>query len=95
MITCSICSKPVLDNAHRERIITCAKCVQLLLLASQESKIAFKNKMLEQGREEMSRSIESFILPEDFDSSMVEPRLKRIRHLMRSKHHLRTFKHRF
>jgi len=47
------------------RIITCGRCVQILLSATKENKIAFRDSLLEKGDTEGARSIESFITPEE------------------------------
>lgn len=66
MKTCSICHLEIIkDNVNPEKILTCAKCVQILLIATQENKISYKNHLLEIGDTESARSIESFITPEE------------------------------
>jgi len=62
---CSICKQPVYDSVNPEKIITCARCVQILLSATQENKISYRNHLLEIGDIEGTRSIESFIVPEE------------------------------
>lgn len=83
---CSICKQPIYDNINPEKIITCANCVQSLLKSTQESKISFKNKLLEIEDFEAARSIESFILPEvdreiaTFKKSCLSGRSNRLLH---------------
>ncbi len=62
---CSLCSREIFDSINPEKIITCARCVQILLMASQQNKIEFRNSLLSKGLLEAARSIESFIIPED------------------------------
>lgn len=50
---CSICYQEVKGNADRR-----------LLLATQENKKAFRDKLLSEGRDEAERSVESFLDPE-------------------------------
>jgi len=62
---CSICHRVITDNVNPGKVITCARCVQSLLMATQENKIAFRNGLLAKGDTEGARSIESFIVPEE------------------------------
>lgn len=62
---CSICNQEIFDNVNPEKILTCPKCVQILLMATKENKITFKDGLLEKGDLEGARSIESFIVPEE------------------------------
>jgi len=63
-VNCSICKNPVYDSVDTEKVITCARCVQILLLATQENKISFRDSLLARGDVEGARSVESFLLPE-------------------------------
>ena len=63
--SCSICHKEVTDNVNPEKVITCARCVQSLLMATQENKIAFRNSLLAKEDTEGARSVEAFIVPEE------------------------------
>ncbi len=62
---CNLCSHEVFDSINPEKIITCARCVQILLMASQQNKVEFRNLLLSKGLLEAARSVESFIVPED------------------------------
>ena len=64
MANCILCHKEVRDNIDPQKIITCGLCVQILLTATKESKIAFRDKLLAQGKKEEARSVEAFIVPE-------------------------------
>ena len=64
MAECILCHREVKDNVNPEKIITCGRCVQILLAATRESKIAFRDKLLAQGKKEEARSVEAFIVPE-------------------------------
>jgi hypothetical protein len=61
---CSICSQEIFDSVNPEKIITCARCVQILLSATQENKISFKNSLLAKEDIEGARSIVAFIVEE-------------------------------
>lgn len=61
---CSICKQPVFDSVNPEKIITCARCVQILLSATQENKISFKDGLFAKGDAEGVRSVEAFIIEE-------------------------------
>jgi len=65
---CSICKQPIRDNVDPEKVITCGRCVQRLLTASRENKIALRNSLLEKGDSEGARSVESFIVPDEDDT---------------------------
>ena len=66
MKTCSVCHLEIIkDNVNPEKILTCARCVQMLLTATQENKISFRDSLLARGDAEGARSIESFIVPEE------------------------------
>lgn len=62
---CSVCSRPIFDSVNPEKIITCVRCVQSLLMATQENKISYRNQLLEKEDTEGARSVESFIVPEE------------------------------
>ena len=64
MAICSICLQEVKENVNSDKVITCGRCVQVLLTAGQENKKAFRGTLSPQGRAEAARSVESFILPE-------------------------------
>ena len=61
---CCLCHRGIEENVHSEKV-TCGRCVQGLLTASQENKIAFREKSLAAGRLEEARCIQSFIEPKD------------------------------
>lgn len=71
MAQCSICHREVKGNVDSTRIITCGRCVQILLMKDsripkyREEKIAFLDGLIEKGDLEAARSVESFISPEE------------------------------
>ena len=79
---CSICGMEIFDNVDQGKIITCARCSQTLLIATAESKVSYRDRLISEGRLEAARSIESFITPEEvtnepsrkFRSSVVRER---------------------
>jgi hypothetical protein len=87
--SCNLCERPVYDNVNPEKIITCGLCVQILLMASRESKIEYRNTLISEGLTEQARSVESFIIPEDkaVDATFKTSRLQR-----HSKGYVRGFK---
>ena len=95
---CSICGMEILDNVDQGKIITCARCVQALLTATRESEVAYRDRLILEGRLEAARSIEPFIAPEEvrnessrkFRSSVVRERPVRE---VRSAHGERPFSH--
>ncbi len=58
---CTLCYRQITGNVNAEKIKTCGNCVQILLTAPQENKIAFRGKLIAAGRLEEARCIESFI----------------------------------
>ena len=64
MALCSVCEKEVAENVNLEKVLICGECVQALLIASNESKIALRDKLLEKGDTEGAKSVESFITVE-------------------------------
>lgn len=64
MMNCVLCHREVRDSVDPQKIITCAQCVQILLAATREDKIAFRDKLLAQGKKEEARSVEAFIVPD-------------------------------
>ncbi len=87
---CNLCSREVFDSVNPEKIITCARCVQILLMASQQNKIEYRNALLSRGLIEQARSVEAFIIPEDRANDAT---FERTLVLRRSKHTLRGGKH--
>ncbi len=87
---CNLCHQEILDSVDPEKIITCARCVQILLMASPQNKIEYRNFLLSKGLEEQARSVESFIIPED---RAIDATFERTLVLRRSKHTLRGSKH--
>ena len=71
--TCSVCKKEVRGNVDPGKILTCPTCVQKFLSASKESKIAIRDRFLELGDTEASRSVESFILEEENEDVAIFP----------------------
>ena len=61
---CFLCHREIEGNVHSEKV-TCGRCVQILLTASQENKIAFRDKLLAAGRLEESKCVQSFIQIEE------------------------------
>lgn len=61
---CCLCHREIEGNVHSEKV-TCGRCVQILLTASQENKIAFRDKLQAAGRLEESKCVQSFIEPKD------------------------------
>jgi hypothetical protein len=61
---CSFCYREVVGNINPERVLTCARCAQILLIASSENKTAFRDMLMERGDSERARSVESFISSE-------------------------------
>jgi hypothetical protein len=61
--TCSVCKEPVHDNVNPEKVITCAYCVQGLLMMSQAERLKLRDTLLEKGDPEGARSVENFIIP--------------------------------
>jgi len=72
-VSCSVCHRPVRGNLNGEKIVTCGRCVQLLLTASQKNKIQYRDKLKEFGDLEGARSIESFIIEEDVNGKITTP----------------------
>ena len=62
---CSLCHREIKGNVNVQKLNTCGHCVQILLTASREDKIAFREKLLAAGRLEEARAIQSFIEPKD------------------------------
>ncbi len=62
---CSVCKKEFRGNVNPERILTCPICVQKLLSALKESKIAIRDRFIGLGDTEANRSVESFILEDE------------------------------
>ena len=48
-IFCSVCHRPLKGNANGGKIITCGLCVQVLLIASREEKIRYRDKLKDRG----------------------------------------------
>lgn len=72
-ISCSVCHRPVEGNLDEEKIITCGRCVQVLLTASEKNKIQYRDKLKERGDLEGAKSIESFIIEEDGNGMIATP----------------------
>ena len=72
-VSCSVCHRPVKGNVNGEKIVTCGRCVQVLLTASQKDKIQYRDKLKEFGDLEGARSIESFIIDEDGSGKIATP----------------------
>ena len=87
--TCSVCKRNVYDNVDPQKIITCAYCVQGLLLMSRSEKIRLRDQLLEKGDAEGARAAESFIPPE---SNTLHATLKTSRSHIDHKHIKTTFK---
>jgi len=83
MASCILCHTEVKGNANPEKIITCGRCVQVLLTATRENKIAYREKLISEGKMEEARAIESFITPEEEVSD--EPTKKFRRTLVRKR----------
>jgi hypothetical protein len=68
---CVLCHREVEGNVDPQKIITCPRCVQILLMKDsripkyREEKIAFRDALIEKGDLEAARSVESFISPEE------------------------------
>ena len=83
MAQCSICHREVNGNVDPTRIITCGRCVQILLTATKENKIAYREKLIAEGKLEEARGIESFIPPDK--EAINEPTKKFRRALVRKR----------
>ena len=73
-VSCSVCHRPVKGNLNGEKIITCGRCVQLLLTASPEDKVRYRDKLKDLGDLEGAMSIESFIIEEDGSGKIATPK---------------------
>jgi len=58
---CALCFREIKGNVNVEKVKTCGNCVQVLLTATQENKIAFRDKLLAADRLEEARCVQSFI----------------------------------
>lgn len=65
MVDCVLCHREVRDNIDPKKVITCARCVQILLTATKENKIAYRERLISAGNLEEARAVESFISPEE------------------------------
>ena len=83
MAQCCICHREVNGNVDPVRIITCGRCVQILLTATKENKIAYREKLISEGKLEEARAIESFIPPDK--EAINEPTKKFRRALVRKR----------
>ena len=83
MVQCCICHREVNGNVDPTRIITCGRCVQILLTATKENKIAYREKLISEGKLEEARAIESFIPPDK--EAINEPTKKFRRALVRKR----------
>jgi hypothetical protein len=72
-VSCSVCHRPVKGNVNGEKVVTCGRCVQLLLTASHENKIRYRDKLKELGDLEGARSIESFIVEQEGNGMVATP----------------------
>ena len=68
--SCSVCKRPVYDNVDPEKIITCAHCVQGLLLMSVPEKLRLRDGLIDKGDLEAGRSVEFFI-PDDESEEVI------------------------
>ena len=83
MAQCCICHREVNGNIDPTRIITCGRCVQILLTATKENKIAYREKLISEGKLEEARASESFIPPDK--EAINEPSKKFRRALVRKR----------
>jgi DNA-directed RNA polymerase subunit RPC12/RpoP len=91
MNKCSICKIEIQGNAYSEKIITCPRCVQKLLVASKEVKIQARDSFVFRNDLEAARSIESFIVEEGGTDIAT---LKTSRHLRQFRPSVNVFKSR-
>jgi len=63
-VHCNLCSQEIYESVNPQKIITCARCVQILLMATQENKISFKDGLFAKDDAEGARSVEAFIVEE-------------------------------
>jgi len=75
---CSVCGQDVFDNVNPEKIITCSYCVQGLLLLATPEKTKLRERLIEKGDFEGSRSVQSFISPGKEEETNGEGRLRPI-----------------
>ena len=66
---CSICKQPIFGNVNPEKILTCTNCIFALLAMEKDLKVYYRDKLVEVGRNEIARSVESFI-PEEVDAEI-------------------------
>lgn len=59
-VQCSICKKPIPDNADSEKVVTCSLCVQVLLAMSKKEKVDVRDRLIEKGDSEGARSVQAF-----------------------------------
>lgn len=64
---CSLCHREIKGNVNVQKLNTCGHCVQILLTASREDKIGFREKLLAAGRLQESKCVKCFILPKEED----------------------------
>jgi hypothetical protein len=65
MAQCSVCHQEIKGNIDPAKIIPCGRCVQILLAASHENKIEFRDSLMKKGDFEGARTVESFIVEEE------------------------------
>lgn len=63
---CCLCHREIKGNGDfQKKIITCSRCVQILLNSSREDKVVYREKLILQGHLEEARCVESFISEEE------------------------------
>jgi len=65
MVGCILCRREVKGNVNHQRAITCGWCIQILVAATRENKMAYREKLTSEGKLEEARAVESFISPEE------------------------------
>ena len=100
MTNCALCHREVEENVDSQKAITCGRCVQILLTVSRDNKIAYREKLISEGKLEEARAVESFTAPEEKTDE--EPTKKFRRTVVRKRplrkvrpsHGKRPFRHR-
>jgi len=61
---CSLCHRELGGNVNPQKILVCGRCTQILLVASRENKVAYRDKLISEGHPEKAETVECFISPE-------------------------------
>lgn len=64
MTDCVLCHREIKGNVNPQKIITCGRCVQILLTTTRENKITYREKLASEGKMEEAMAVQSFIIPE-------------------------------